>query len=101
MSENDREWKSDVEHRSRRMFSAAMYRRLKAIVDSWRHEERAKARIAIGSLIGLLVWLLLVFVSVPLLGREAATLVVFGFVAWVVFVVFLIRRHLGETRERP
>ena len=101
MSENEREWKSDLEHRSRRMFSAAMYRRLKAIVDSWRHEERARARIAIGGFVGLLVWVLLVFVSVPLLGREAAYLVVFGFLAWVVFVVFLIRRHLGRRGERP
>jgi len=99
MSQSEREPQQDLEHRSRRMFSAAMYRRLKAIVDTWDREERGKASAAIGSLAGLLVWALLVVVSVPYLGRDATYVFVLGFVAWLAWVVFLLRRHLAKGRE--
>lgn len=46
MDQEDADTRAFVEHRSKRMMSFAMYRKLKAVVDSWEREERGKARVA-------------------------------------------------------
>lgn len=61
--------------KSARMFSRAIYEKLKALVSSWEREERAKAKVASGALLGL--------------AALAGLLICVGFVLW------LMRRYLS------
>ena len=85
-----------IEHGSRRLMSRAMYARLKAVVDSWEREERANEKIAaraVGSLVVLAVAAVVAYRFLPYFFD----LVLWGgFAAWIVYVVVLIRRHLGR-----
>jgi cobalamin biosynthesis protein CobD/CbiB len=99
MSQDDIDTEAFVARQSRRMMSFAMYHKLKSIAESWDREERAKARVVAGALCGLAVWFALLVVGALLFPRYAGLLLPVGFVAWVVFVIALIRRHLGATRK--
>ena len=86
-----------VEHQSRRMMSFAMYWKLKSVVDSWDREERAKAKIVTGAILGLLAWLGALVLGAFYFPTYSGLLVPVGFLAWVIFVVGLIWKHLGAS----
>jgi hypothetical protein len=88
-----------VEHHSRRMMSFAMYRKLKSVVDSWDREERAKAKIVTRAVLGLLAWLGALILGAFYFPKYSGLVVPIGFLAWVVFVVGLIWKHLGAPRR--
>ena len=81
--------------------SLAMYYRLRSVIDSWDEEERGKAKVIAGAIGGLLAWGVLLVVGVLLAPRYAGLLLPIGFLAWVVLVVVLIRRHLGARPRKP
>lgn len=101
MSSEDSESGDFVQHRSGRMMSFAVYRKLKAVVDSWEREERGKARVATGALIGLVLWLCLLAGSALLLPAHAVLISIAGFLVWIGFVAGLIRKHLGIQGGAP
>ena len=88
-----------VEHQSKRMMSFALYGKVKSLVDSWNREERAKARIIVLAMCGLLAWLAAIIVGAIFFPRYAGLLVPIGFLAWVVYVVGLIWKHLSAPRR--
>jgi len=98
MSPKDPDTHTFVEHRSRRMMSFAIYHKLKSLSDGWNREERGKAKVAAGAIVGLLVLFSLIVVGVRVLARDAIFLVPIGFVAWLVLIVVLIRKYLGAKR---
>jgi hypothetical protein len=89
------EYDKDVEHHSRRMLSFAMYRKLKSIVDGWDREERGKAKVVAAAVYALLAWLLALVVGAAFFPAYSGLLLPVGFLAWVVFVVSRIWKHLG------
>ena len=85
-----------VREKSARLFSRAVYQKLRNLVGSWEREERGKTKVVIGALVGLVV-----------LGAFAAAIVLWrpeyggfsfllGFLAWIVFAFWLMHRHLGR-----
>ena len=99
MNQEDTDPRAFVEHRSKHMMSFAMYRKLKAVVDSWEREERGKARVAATALAGLAIWFALLVASALLLPSHASLIAIAGFLVWVGFVAALIRKHLGAPRS--
>ncbi len=99
MDQEDTDTRAFVEHRSRHMMSFAMYRKLKAVVESWEREEHGKARVAAGALYGLLVWIALIAASVLVVPAYALMISVAGFLVWIGLVAALISRHLGTPRR--
>ena len=81
--------------------SFALYRKLRSEIESWNREERAKAKVVVGAILGLLAWFALMIAGALLAPRYAGLLLPVGFVAWIIFVIVLIRRHLGERRKSP
>ena len=79
--------------------SLAMYRKLKAVVDSWDREERAKAKILVGAVCGLFAWFAVLILGAFYFPAYAGLMVPIGFVAWVVLVVGLIWKHLRAPRR--
>ncbi|OGA71281.1 MAG: hypothetical protein A3G81_30865 [Betaproteobacteria bacterium RIFCSPLOWO2_12_FULL_65_14] len=86
-----------VRTKSARMFSRAIYQKLRAVVSSWEREERGKARVASRALLGLVI--LGAFAIVLGMWRPEYAVVSFlaGFLIWVGFVFWLMRRHLGRA----
>lgn len=85
-----------IGHGSRRLMSRAMYAKLKAMVDSWEREERAREKIAaraIGSFIILAVASVAAYRFLPYFFD---LLLWGGFVAWIAYVILLMRRHLAR-----
>ena len=78
--------------------SFAMYRKIKSIVDAWNREERGKARVAAGAACALLVWLALFVAAAFFVPAYSILISLIGFLAWIVFVLMLIRRYLGAPR---
>jgi hypothetical protein len=81
------------------MMAYALYRRLRSEIESWDREERGKAKVVAGGMLGLVVWIALLVVGALMVPRYAALLLPVGFAAWVVLVIVLIRRHLGARRR--
>lgn len=85
-----------IGHGSRRLMSRAMYAKLKAMVDSWEREERAREKIAaraIGSLIVLAVASIAAYRFLPYFFD----LVLWGgFLVWIAYVILLMRLHLAR-----
>jgi hypothetical protein len=77
------------------MMSSAMYLKLKAVVDSWDREERGKAKVVTGAVLGLFAWLGALILAAFYFPTYSGLIVPVGFLAWVVFVVGLIWKHLG------
>jgi F0F1-type ATP synthase assembly protein I len=96
MEQNDDEIRDYVRFKSSRLMSAALYERLKAVIQSREREERAKSKVLSGALLGLLV--LVVFSVLVAVGirRFANSLILGGFCIWIVYFVVLMRRHLGK-----
>ncbi len=96
-SGSDREAFPEVEEGARRLASLALFRRLKAIVDSWEREERGKARVAMGALLGLAV--LAGATALAVLWQPAYwdRVLSLGFLIWVIAVLLLMRRHLRRV----
>jgi hypothetical protein len=46
MSADDREFRQHIEAKAAHMHAAAMYRRLRSVVDGWAREERMRRRVA-------------------------------------------------------
>jgi len=101
MAKIDDDAEAFVEHRSRKMMSFAVYRKLKAVVDSWNREERGKAKVAAAALYGLLAWFALLIAAALFLRAYVLPVAVGGFLAWIGFVAVLLRRHLGTPPETP
>jgi len=101
MTEDDIDTRAFVARQSRRMMSFALYRRLRSEIESWDREERGKARVVAGAVGGLAAWIALLIATALLQPRYAGLLLPIGLVAWVALVIVLIRRHLGERRNRP
>jgi len=84
-----------VARKSAHMHARAMYRRLKATVDGWRHEERAKARVAVESI----VWFLLVMSAAigfgHLTGIGALGYLAIGFMVWFAVVLAVMAEQLA------
>jgi len=80
--------------------SFAMYRRLKAVVDSWRREEQGKAKVAAAALYGLLAWLVLFAAAAFFVPAYAIPVSVVVFLAWIAFVAAMLRKHIGFS-EKP
>ncbi len=99
MDQEDTDTRAFVEHRSKHVMSFAMYRKLKAVVDSWEREERGKARVAAGALYGLLLWFSLLAGSALVLPAYAPLISIAAFLVWIGFVAALIRKHLGTPRR--
>lgn len=99
MSQDDGDTDAFLERRSRQLMSFAVYRKLKAIVESWEREERGKARVAAGALYGLLLWFALLAGSALVLPAYAPLISIVGFLVWIGFVAALIRKHLGTPRS--
>jgi len=79
-----------VERRSRQMESFAIYRKLKAVVDSWNREERGKARVAAAALYGLLAWFALLAAAAYFLPAYALPVSIAGFLVWIAFVAVML-----------
>ena len=77
------------------MESFAIYRKLKAVVDSWNREERGKARVAAAALYGLLAWFALLAAAAYFLPAYALPVSISGFLVWIAFVGVMLRKHLG------
>lgn len=82
------------------MHAGAMYRRLRATVDGWRHEERAKARVAVQSIL----WFLFVMSAAIVLGRltgiGALGYLAIGFMVWFAVVLAVMAEQLaGKAGE--
>jgi hypothetical protein len=90
------EYDKDVAHHSRRMMSSAMYRKLKSVVDAWDRQERGKARVVAAAAYGLLAWLLAFIVGATFFPAYSGLLLALGLLAWLVFVVSRIWKHLGR-----
>ena len=99
MNPRDPDTEAFVARHSRRMMAFALYHRLRSEIDSWDREERGKAKVVAGGILGLIAWIALVVLGAFLVPRYAALLLPVGFVAWVVLVIVLIRRHLGARRR--
>ena len=99
MNQGDPEIDAFVARHSRRMMSSALYHRLKSQIESWDHEERGKAKVVAGAVLGLVVWFALMVAAALLAPGYAGLLLPVGFAAWVIFVMVLIRRHLGARRK--
>jgi hypothetical protein len=95
MSQDNDDAGALVERQSKHMMSSAIYRKLRAVVDSWEREERGKARVVAAALIGLALWFCLVVASAFLLPAYSALLSIAGFLVWIGFVAVLMRKHLG------
>jgi membrane protein CcdC involved in cytochrome C biogenesis len=93
---DDRESRADIEHRVARMQAAVIYRRLKAIVDGWEREERAKKKVALHALAWLAgIWAITIPVG-WLSGGGLLLSLFFGFVFWVLVVITLMREHFSR-----
>ena len=95
MSQENDDASALVERQSKHMMSFAVYRKLKAVVDSWEREERGKARVVAAALIGLALWFALVVASAFFLPVYSVLISIAGFLVWIGFVAVLIRKHLG------
>lgn len=94
--EDGAELREYVARKSARMYAGAIYRRLKAMVDGWREEERAKAGVAVESI----VWFLLVMSAALVLGRMAGigalgTLAA-GFIVWFGIVLAVMAEQFSR-----
>lgn len=94
MMHNDPEIREHVETKGQRMFSAAMYRRLKSITDGWARDERGKAKVAVQSLLWLMGILPVAIGLGWLAGTSFFGSLFLGFLFWVVVVIALMRQHL-------
>ena len=99
MNPSDPDSEAFVAHQTRRMMSFALYRKLRSEIESWDREERGKAKVVAGGILGLVVWFALIVVGALLLPRYTGLLLPIGFVAWVALVIALIRRYLGTRRK--
>ena len=95
MCSEDNESGEFVQRQSGRMMSFAVYRKLKAVVDSWEREERGKARVVAAALVGLGLWFALVVASAFFLPVYSVLISIAGFLVWIGLVAVLIRKHLG------
>ena len=94
--EEGAELREYVARKGAHMYAGAIYRRLKATVDGWRHEERAKAEVAVESIL----WFLLVMSAALVLGRLAGigalgTLAI-GFIVWFAIVLAVMAEQLAR-----
>jgi hypothetical protein len=72
MTAEEREFRQQVEAKATRMYSAAMYRRLKRVVDGWAQEDRLRRRVAAFTLagLGLSALALVIFTAFLILARQ-------------------------------
>jgi hypothetical protein len=99
MGTNQNEQDPVLEHQSERLMSRAMYWKLKSVVDSWDREERAKAKIVAGAILGLFAWFGALILAAFYFPTYSGLAIAIGFLAWVVFVVGLIWKHLGAVQR--
>lgn len=92
---DDPDIREHVEIKGQRMFSGAMYRRLRSMTADWEREERAKARVALQSLLLLLCVLPLAAGLGWLLGSNLLASLFWGFVFWVALVFGLMHDHFS------
>lgn len=85
-----------VERKAARIYSGAMYRRLKATVDGWRHEERAKARVAVQSILWFVFVMSAAFVLGRLTGIGALGYLAIGFMVWLAVVLAVMAEQLAR-----
>ena len=99
MEQKDDEIREYVRFKASRLMSAVAYRKMKDAVSSWEREERAKSKVFLHAVWGLLV--LSVFAGVVALATQRYTgfWIAGGFLVWVAYVVALMRRHLGTHTE--
>ncbi len=96
----DKDTDAYVAHHSRRMLSFALYRKLKSVVDLWDREERGKAKVVAAAAYGLVVWIAFAVLGALLLPRYTLFFALVGSLVWLVFVLTLVRKHLGAPRNR-
>lgn len=99
MTDEDAEARAYVQAKSARMLSRAIYLKLKAVVSSWEREERGKARVASGALLGLLALAAVAMGFGVWRAEYAVVSLLAGFAIWVCFVFWLMRLHLGRERR--
>lgn len=97
MTRVDRDVRAEEANHSRRVVSFAIFRRMKAIVESWEREERGKARVALGALAGLAV--LAVATALAALWQPGRwdELLLLGLLIWVGAVLLLMRKYLRRV----
>jgi hypothetical protein len=99
MTQDNSEIREYVEKKSEQMKSSVMFGRIKALVDTWNHEERGKSKVAIGALLGFVALVGILFLAGPLLPRGYSILVLLvGICIWIGFVAVLMIKHLGKRR---
>lgn len=96
-SGNNRDALAEMEESAGHLASLALFRRLKAMVDSWEREERGKARVAMGALLGLAVLAGATALAVIWQPAYWDRVLSVGFLIWVVAVLLLMRRHLRRV----
>ena len=82
MNPDDPEVREYVDRKSRHIVSAETYRRLRAMLALWRHEERMKRQFTWLALASLLVLVIVLAMLSVALWR-------WGMLAWLAFVVLL------------
>lgn len=85
-----------VRVQSARMLSLPMYRRLAAVVSSWEHEERGKARVASGALAGLAVLGVLAAAAGAWRFHYAGYVLLIALPVWMAFVFRLMHVNLAR-----
>ena len=98
--QSDAEAHEYVRAKANRMLALPIYRRLQAIVSSWDHEERGKAKVIAGAGIGFVALVLTAVLFGSWRPEYAGYSFVLGFPFWVGLVLWLMFRHLGRGSKR-
>jgi hypothetical protein len=85
-----------VARKTARMHAGAIYRRLKSTVDAWQHEERAKTRVAVQSLVWFLLVMSAAIVFGSLAGIGALGTLSIGFIVWFAIVLAVMAEQLAR-----